>query len=447
MRTTLPALTLAALPAIAQPVVLEDAKLLAPDGAPYDCFGGEVAISGGLVLVGAQFDDDQGESSGSAYLFNAATGTLHAKLVAHDSTSGRQFGAAVAIDGAQAVVSAPRHGPVINPPGRAYMFNAGTGVERFSDRGSVGDILGRSAAVDGVTAAVGAIFARDDDDFQTGSVFVYDLESGDLVREIFADDRIPNDQFGTTVAMDGSTLAVGAVNKWDGQSNPGAAYLFDVKTGTQLHTLSAPDAEHEDSFGISVAIEGGVVAVGAQRDDDVATNAGAVYLFDADSGALRRKLTASDGAQQDLFGRSVALIDGLVIVGANFADTDGDDSGAAYVFNAHTGEQLAKLLPSDGAAGALFGISLSADAGTLCVGSYLGRNDAGDPTGAAYLYDLTKCNGADLAFPRRTLNLDDLGAFAASFAAEDPAADCTADGLFTIADVACFVDAFLAGCP
>jgi hypothetical protein len=92
------------------------------------------------------------------------------------------------------------------------------------------------------------------------------------------------------------------------------------------------------------------------------------------------KLLATDGAALDSFGYSVSISGATAIVGAY---TDGDNgcySGSANLFNASTGQEIAKLLPSDGAAMDFFGQSVA------IVGAY-GDNDFGTESGAAYLFD------------------------------------------------------------
>ncbi len=82
------------------------AKLLADDGAAWDEFGHSVAISGTTAIVGAHLDDDNGTNSGSAYLFDTATGRQITKLLPDDGAEGDHFGESVAIGGTTAIVGA-----------------------------------------------------------------------------------------------------------------------------------------------------------------------------------------------------------------------------------------------------------------------------------------------------------------------------------------------------
>ena len=102
--------------------------------------------------------------------------------------------------------------------------------------------------------------------------------------------------------------------------------------------LTAADGAAYDNFGWSVAISDGTIVVGAYGDDDKGSDSGSVYLFeksssgDASSFAQVAKLTADDGAKYDQFGRSVAISDGTIVVGAYGDDDKGSRSGSAYLF-------------------------------------------------------------------------------------------------------------------
>ena len=119
--------------------------------------------------------------------------------------------------------------------------------------------------------------------------------------------------------------------------------------------LTADDAAADDDFGRSVAIDGDTVVIGARYDDDGGSWSGAAYVFrTTDGGATYdevAKLTASDAAEGDRFGWSVAIDGGTIVVGT-YDDDAGLTSGSAYVFLTTDGGatygQVAKLTASDG---------------------------------------------------------------------------------------------------
>ncbi|CAK0870067.1 unnamed protein product [Prorocentrum cordatum] len=150
-----------------------------------------------------------------------------------------------------------------------------------------------------------------------------------------------------------------------------------------------------DLFGFSVAVssDGARVVVGAYYDDDQGSNSGSVHVFDGTTGARLLKLVASDGAEGDRFGLSVAVSsDGArVVVGAYYDDDQGTRSGSVYVFDGTTGERLLKLVASDGAEGDLFGrsVAASSDGARVVVGASEADNDDGSESGSAYVFDGT----------------------------------------------------------
>ncbi len=127
----------------------------------------------------------------------------------------------------------------------------------------------------------------------------------------------------------------------------------------------------------------------------------------ADLGDQLFKLLASDGAEFDTFGISVAISGATAIIGAGFDDDNGDRSGSAYLFDTTAGTQLAKLLPSDGAAIDVFGISVAISSTTAIVGAIF-DDDNGTDSGSADLFDAAAAPG------KCPWDLDDNGIVGAS---------------------------------
>ena len=131
--------------------------------------------------------------------------------------------------------------------------------------------------------------------------------------KLLPSDGAAEDRFGHSIAVDNGVVAVGAP---ENGVDFGSAYLFDASTGQQLHKLLASDGAASDRFGESIAIDNGVVVVGAVGDDDNGDYSGSAYFFDASTGQQLRKLFPSDGAAEDHFGNSIAIDNGVVAVGA-----------------------------------------------------------------------------------------------------------------------------------
>jgi hypothetical protein len=357
---------------------IED-KILAGDGAAGDYFGTSIGISGTTAIVGALLDDDNGTSSGSAYLFDTTTGTQGAKLTASDAAANDYFGGSVGVSGTTAIVGAQYDDDNGSGSGSAYLFDTTTGTQIFkltAGDGAANDGFGGSVAISGTTAIVGA-GGDGDNGSNSGSAYLFDTSTGTQSAKLTASDGGEFDLFGRSVAISGTTAIVG--------TSLGSAYLFDTTTGAQIFKLTAGDAVAGDWFGWSVAISGTTAIVGASQDDDNGTDSGSVYLFDTTTGNQLFKLTASDGAEFDYFGRSVAISGTTAIIGAEYDADNGADSGSAYLFDTTTGAQLAKLTASDGAANDYFGQSVAIFDDIIMVGARK-DDDNGSDSGSAYIY-------------------------------------------------------------
>ena len=335
------------------------------DDAAGDNFGHSVAIKGSTIVVGAWGDDVNGAASGSAYLFDRS-GKQLAKMTASDGEAGDNFGMSVAISGATVVVGAWGDNDKGSASGSAYLFNkSGKQLAKLTaSDGAYGDYFGHSVAISGSTVVVGAWGDDTVKGTNSGSAYLFD-RSGKQLAKLTASDGNSGDNFGMSVAIANSTVVVGA------NGYAGSAYLFD-KSGKQLAKLTASDGADGDNFGGSVAISGSTVVVGAWGDDSKGTNSGSAYLFDL-SGKQLAKLTASDGASYDYFGMSVAISGSNVVVGANFDEDKGDDDmgaalGSAYLFDL-SGNQISKLTASADAKDDYFGQSVDISGSTVVVGA------------------------------------------------------------------------------
>ena len=170
------ALTAIPKPAYAQ---ISEFKITASDGARNDRFGYSVSISGDYAIVGADSDDDNGIFSGSAYVFkrSGTSWTQEAKLLASDGATGDQFGFSVSISGDYAVVGAFADDDNGENSGSAYLFKrSGTSwtqeAKLLASDGAAGDQFGLSASISGDYAVVGA-FADDDNGDRSGSAYLY----------------------------------------------------------------------------------------------------------------------------------------------------------------------------------------------------------------------------------------------------------------------------------
>ena len=395
---------MAALPAVGQ-TINEDYKLLASDGASGDAFGYSTAIWGTRVIIGAPDDEDNGSSSGSAYLFDTTSGEQIAKLLPNDGDAGHSFGISVGITGTMAIIGAPGDDDNGFYSGSAYLFNTITGqqiAKLLPNDGAFSDNFGTSIAISGTTALVGSP-SDDDNGFNSGSAYLFDTITGLQIAKLLPSDGAAGDAFGTSVAISGTKALVGAYRDDDNGISSGSAYIFDTTTGQQIAKLLPEDGAERDLFGISVAISGTTAVVGAEwESNENGSRSGSAYIFDTTTGQQIFKLLANDGAQDDFFGRSVGISGATAIVGAYWDDDNNiENSGSAYLFDTTTGLQVAKLLASDSMTWDYLGNSVAISGTTAVVGSSNNLNYGnGGPyhTGAAYFFNQYEEDEPDAAF-------------------------------------------------
>ena len=388
---------------------VEEAKLVAADGADNDFFGFSVALAGDTALIGAMRDDDRGVDAGSVYVFTRLeTGwSQDAKLTAPDGRTGDELGGQLAFAGDTAAVGARLSAGNSAGSGSAYVFTR-SGAEwhppakLVAADGADGDEFGYSVAVSGDTVVVAA--PRDDDGHEdSGSVYVFTRSDSGWHEQakLTAADGAEGDLFGISVAISGDTIVVGADLADDKGENSGAAYVFtrSGSTWAEQAKLTADDGAAGDLFGIRVSVSGNTAAIGAARDDDGQDNSGSAYVFVREGSTWRQqaKLTADDGAANDRFGTRVEIQGDTAVIGAILGDAGIADVGAAYVFTRRgdTWGQRAKLVAGDGKVGDVFGWSVALDGSTVMVGAPTSIITLPGGRGAAYVFELDRQRSED----------------------------------------------------
>ena len=391
---------------------------IASDGFALDQFGFAVSVSGDAAIVGAWYNGEPGWPLGPgaayAFRFNGTYWSEEAKLTASDAGWADRFGMSVCVDDEVAVVGAPEHDAAATNSGAAYVFRFDFDGETWIEQakltavdGACGDEFGRSVAVSGNVAVVGA-HLDDDQGLNAGTAFVYRFIGTQWMQEVKlrAADAGPQDRFGVSVAIDGDVIVIGAYLDDDGGPESGSAYVYRNKGSepffSQEAKLTAWDAARHDWFGAAVAVRGDTILIGAPRHYDTATGAGAAYIyrFNGTRWIEQAKLTASDGGRGDHFGVSVALGDGVALVGAhNHGNSGGqmpvlDGPGAAYAFrfDGYEWVEAAKITASDAFLADSLGWSVAISGNTAVVGAPM-DDDAGAASGSVYTFGgFTDCN-------------------------------------------------------
>lgn len=322
------------------------------------------------------------------------------QLSASDAAANQNLGWSVAVSGDTAVVGAWGDQTVKSPPaGAAYVFTRSCAVwtqqqKLIPSDGVSADRFGSSVAISGETLMIGAC------NYNTpgpGAVYVFTRSGGVWTQQqkLTASDGTDNSLFGYGLALDGDTAVIGA--QWQPYDTtadapgPGAAYVFTRSgaTWTQQQKLTDSDGVAWDRFGYSFALDGDTLLV-SEPCRQVGANAlqGAVFVYARSGGAWSRQqmLVQSDGGAEDGFGgQSIALEGDTALLGAG-----GHDSrrGAAYIFTrgASGWSQTQELTASGGAPEDVFGDTCALDGDRALIGAWFCKVGDNVDQGAVYVF-------------------------------------------------------------
>ena len=386
---------------------VEASKLMPVDDTVSGQFGLSVSLSGNRALISdpQDFNVNLGNEPGSfVFDFDGSSWSETVKLRSND---GAEFGFSISLYGSRALVGARGGDDNGFDSGSAYLFdyNSETNTWTQTAKLTAGDAaafdnFGCSVGLAGGRALVGACQGDNDNALDSGSVYVFDYNSDTSTwaetAKLTASDGAVGDNFGSSVSLSGNRALIGARLDNDNGLFSGSAYMFNYNSTTNSWTeadkLIARDGAAFDNFGYSVSLSGNRALVGADGDDDNGSDSGSAYVFDFNGSTWSEttKLTASDGAANHVFGVSVSLSGNRALVGAAGDDDNGSSSGSAYIFNynstTNSWTEADKLIASDGAAGDIFGVSVSLSGDRALVGAY-GDDDNGSNSGSAYLFD------------------------------------------------------------
>ncbi len=262
--------------------------------------------------------------------------------------------------------------------------------------GLAGDQFGRSVAISGNFAIIGASGDQNGFFASQGSAYIFFFNGTNWVQQqkLLASDGAANDRFGTDVSISGNFAIVGAPSDDNGANvDQGSVYIFfyNGTTWNQVQKIDHFTGGPGDQFGYSVCMRGNTVIIGAPYDDIGGNNSQGsadVYGYNGSIWVFQDRLTAADGAVTDNFGFDVSVDGVYAFAGAPFDDvTPNADQGSVYqyFFNGTNWVFQLKLTNTVGpTAGDRFGTSVSVS-GTYCV---IGEPFSGlsDEMGAAFVF-------------------------------------------------------------
>ena len=397
--TSLPEPTTTPIPTYAFVAGSDSIKLAASDSSPGKLFGTDVAINANTVIASAHADFDRGTNAGAAVVFtrSGSTWTQQAKLIGTNTGSGDLLGKSVGISGDTVVLGASGAAPAGTDSGSAYVFVRSDGnwiqqAKLVADDADTGDKFGHSVAINGDTIIVGAP-SETSYGVDSGAAYVFTRTDQIWTQQAKLTGTVlsVNSMFGWSVDIDDDTVAVGALNNESEGTGSGIAHVF-IRTGgvwTEQANLTASDTITNHNFGRSVALSENTLAVGAPGHNSKGANTGAAYVFlrNENEWTEQAKLTASDSYTTNKFGWSITADGDTVVVGATGNLAKGLNSGAVYTYkrNGTSWTEEAKLTATGAAVEQKLGTSVALDGNTLVSGTP-GDFQKGTNTGAAHIF-------------------------------------------------------------
>ena len=327
-----------------------------------------------------------------------APSSIETKLTAPDAELGDEFGRAIAVQGNVAVVGAPNDAAAGYGTGAAYVFEKTTSGWQLQQKLTAHDsssysFFGTSVAIDGDRIVVGAYGDQNAGNYAGAAyVFVYAGSTWTPEQKLTGSENSASDSFGISVAIKGDRIICGAFGNSDvNQSEVGSAYVFQRIDGLwlQQQELTASDAASLARFGLAVAISEDTIVVGADGDSELGFFSGAVYVFvfDGSNWIQQQKLQAQDARESASFGYHLAMSGNTIVVGAPGDEVGNHTRGAAYVFSrrSHGWLQDRKFIAKDSDVFDGYGLRVAVSGDTIAVGSMF-DHDAALYGGAAYVY-------------------------------------------------------------
>lgn len=369
----------------------QTAELLNPDPAADDQFG-TTALSGDTLAVGAPFDDALATNAGALYVYTRSAGAWSApvKIQASDGASSwvaPEFGTAVALDGDAMVVGARNDSRSVYTMygGAFYIFRkvGGSWTQSFKYLGGGTSGLGSSVAISGGTIAAGA------PGVSSATVGVWNGSAWVTQGTVRGSDTVTSDSFGSSVAVAGDWLAVGARFAAVNGNYSGATYIFHRvgSTWTQTQKLVGDASTTAGSAFGCVSMSGDTLIVGAPgglAGGEGKPGATFVYRRVGSAYSLESKLTTPGSGNGTAFGCGVVQGERMVIADPYATGPSGVTAAAQFYrrFDSAWVLQSTALLPSV-ASQLIEKVALD---GTTAAAGHIVQTVSSVPAGAVWTY-------------------------------------------------------------
>lgn len=377
-----------------------------PEESEYSEFGYSVAIGSGIIAVGALDDFDwtnEPYDIGHVYVYNAETRELITTLNSPNYEDDGEFGYTIVINGDILIVGAPFEDAGGEPGseyGTVYVYSISdlnaAPLQLNSPTPAYYGEFGITLATDGTYVFVGAEAETVDGQNDAGVVHIFDLSDGSHVHTYNQPTPESFASFGSQISIDSNKLYVSAPSA-GGKSgfNEGEVYVFDLETTQLLTTIYSPMPRLMGEFGNALTVTENYIIVGADREDDWTvggpSQGGLVHIFDKTTYQEITMLKSPNEMIYGYFGEEIATDGTYLIIGASGEGTP-VKSGKAYVYALSDLSATPTILTSpnpqyDGYFGGYNCIDINS--GTVIVSApYEGDLEYGD-VGHAYIFSLS----------------------------------------------------------
>ncbi len=355
-----------------------------------DNFGGYLVVSGDIALIGESGNDTGANAAGAAHIYDLATNTILHSFYNPTPSFFEGFGETLAVSDKYALIGVDdQNVGGQSAAGSAYVYNVETGALLYTFDNPTPDFADRFGLYNAISGDFAVITSFKDDNISpnAGSFYIYDLLTGNLLHSIINPTSESNDFFGTSIDASGNYALVGAAGDNTGAVSAGSAYIYNMTTGALLHTLNNPTPTTNDSFGRIVKIEGNYALIYSENDDTGVSRAGSLHVYELATGTLLHTLNNPTPQANDSFGYFSATFEDYILIGAHSDDTGAVNAGSAYIYDLSTGALLHTLNNPTPKSGDFFGRTLAVEGDYAVVG--VGYDDTyGAYAGSVNIYDL-----------------------------------------------------------